>query len=797
LFKLIAGRFIRFNVRSMILYHIKSAFKFILKFKSHTAFSLTGLIIGLACVFIISAWAFQELLFDRFHHQSDHIFMVTTDIRDNTGSVNRFPETPAPLADALEKQIPQIENGFHFLYLYGSRTIGSDTITFKEEGIAATPEFLEVFNFPLISGMASELNDPHSIFLSRRLADKLFPGTDPMGQELRYKEDQVLVVKGIFKNVPRNSSLQFDFLIPYEIEYGISEEWWQLSDATFIKVAESADIDEVHQLMKQIWSDKITDDQFDIGIIPITDLRYGADFEFFNVEHGHGSRNKLFMFLGVALLILILACLNYMNLISAYAIKREKELWIRKVHGASAGNISSYFIVESVLLSVFAWGLATLLSLLGIRIFETKIGVIISPQYFRITAAFGLLIAITVVGLATGVYPAIRAGSGILARQNGFVKQDVRFQRNLRNAFVLTQFILSIGLSISSITILRQAHFMRAFDTGYARQDIVEFNLSSTRNQDLEEIKNFLDANPNVEVYSIAGASPVSLTVLNTTEKWRWEGLEEGTHTSFFLISVDEDYLNVFQIPLIKGRFFSSAGTDQNRVVINEKLAGLLGFDDPVGRILRNGDEEYEIIGVVKDFNFQHLSKEIRPLLFRYSGSGRRLFVKLLPDAEGTLGDIQKQISGLSGKPVNYKFIVEEHNNLYKGEQQILSAILFFTILSIILSSLGLIGLVTYGTETMTREIAIRKVFGAETFGMMVTLNLNIFKLFLAGLFFGSIISWLIMRKWLEDFTYRVGLELWVFLSGALIILLFTILSIGIQTWKAAKQSPALALKYQ
>ena len=338
---------------------------------------------------------------------------------------------------------------------------------------------------------------------------------------------------------------------------------------------------------------------------------------------------------------------------------------------------------------------------------------------------------------------------------------------------------------------------MRAFDTGYARQDIVEFNLSSNRNQDLEEIKNFLDANPNVELYSIAGASPVSLTVLNTTEKWRWEGLEEGTHTSFFLISVDEDYLNVFQIPLIKGRFFSSAGTDQNRVVINEKLAGLLGFDDPVGRILRNGDEEYEIIGVVKDFNFQHLSKEIRPLLFRYSGSGRRLFVRLLPDAEGTLGDIQKQISGLSGKPVNYKFIVEEHNNLYKGEQQILSAILFFTILSIILSSLGLIGLVTYGTETMTREIAIRKVFGAETFGMMVTLNLNIFKLFLAGLFFGSIISWLIMRKWLEDFTYRVGLELWVFLSGALIILLFTILSIGIQTWKAAKQSPALALKYQ
>ena len=781
----------------MFIYHIKSAIKFILKFRSHTVFSLTGLIVGLACVFIISTWAFQELLFDRFHHQSDHIYMVTTNIRDNTGSVNRFPETPAPLADALEKRIPQVENGFHFLYLYGGRTIGSDTITFKEEGIAATPEFQEVFNFPLISGLTSELNDPHSIFLSRRLADKIFPGADAMGQELLYKDDQVLVVKGIFKNVPRNSSLQFDFIIPYEIEYGISEEWWQLSDATFIKVATSADIEKVHLLMKEIWSEKITDDQYDIGIIPITDLRYGADFEFFNAEHGHGSRNKLFMFLGVALLILILACLNYMNLISAYAIKRENELWIRRVHGASAGNISSYFIIESVLLSVFAWGLATLLSLLGIRIFENQMGVVISAHYFKITVAFGLLVAITVVGLATGIYPAIRAGSDILVRQNEFVKPDVRFQRNLRNAFVLTQFILSIGLSISSIIILRQAHFMRAFDTGYARKDIVEFNLSSNMDQDLEEIKNSLDANPDVEMYSIAGASPVSLTVLNTTEKWRWEGLEEGAHTSFFLISVDDEYLNVFQIPLTRGRFFTSAGTDQNRVVINEKLAGLLGFEDPVGQILRNGDEEYEIIGVVKDFNFQHLSKEIRPLLFKYSGSGRRLFVKLRPGAEGTLGVIQKQISALSGNPVNYKFIAEEHDNLYEGEQQILSAILFFTILSILLSSLGLIGLVTYGTETMTREIAIRKVFGAETFGMMVTLNLNILKLFLAGLFFGSIISWLIMRKWLADFTYREGLELWVFLSGALIILFFTILSIGLQTWRAAKQSPAAALKYQ
>jgi hypothetical protein len=232
--------------------------------------------------------------------------MVTTDVKDNTGNMNRFPETPPPLAAALKEQIPQIESGFHFLYLYGKRSIGTEEITFKEEGIAASPEFLEVFNFPLISGRGSDLADPNSIFLSQRLTDKIFPEGSPVGKELLYKDDRVLIVKGVFKDVPRNSSLQFDFLIPYEIEYGISEEWWQLSDATFIRMSPSADMEEVYNLMKSVWREKLTDDQYNIGIISITDLRYGADFEFFNVEHGHGSRKKLYMFMGVALLILIL-----------------------------------------------------------------------------------------------------------------------------------------------------------------------------------------------------------------------------------------------------------------------------------------------------------------------------------------------------------------------------------------------------------------------------------------------------------------------------------------------------------
>ncbi len=779
----------------MIRYNIKSALKYILKFRNHTAFSLVGLVIGLACVFIISAWTIQELRYDGFHHQSRHIYLLTTNIKDNTGNMTRFPETPAPLAAAMEEQIPQIETGFHFHFLYGGRAITSEEITFKEAGIAASPEFLEVFNFPLIRGKASELAEPNSIFLSKSLADKIFPEGIAVGQELLYKDDRVLIVKGIFKDVPRNSSLQFDFLIPYEIEYGISEEWWQLSDATFIKMSPSADPEKVHNLMKAVWREKITDDQYNIGFIPITDLRYGADFEFFNAEHGHGSRKKLYMFMGVALMVLILACLNYMNLISAYAIKREDETWLRKVHGASAGNITNYLIIESMILSFVAWALATLLSLLGLRLFEKMMGIVIDPAYFYLCIAFGLIIAIIIVGLASGFYPALRAGSGVLIHTNESGKPNFKFQKDLRNTFVMSQFVLSIALSISSLIIIRQAGFMMKFETGYAKQDIVDFILPAKGDTVIYELNHWLNANPNVEAYSFGGSTPVSLTMLNTIEKWDWKGLQEGAHTSFYRIFADEDYLKVFQIPLAEGRFFSTLGTDQDRIVINETLARVLGFEDPVGQILRQGETEYEIIGVVRDFNFQHLSSEIQPLVFTYSGSGRHLFVKIKSNAFGSVGQIQERISDLYDKPVNYSFVNDEFDQLYRGEQQIISAILFFTILSILLSSLGLIGVVSHGNETRTREIAVRKVFGAETGEMMLALNMSILRIFLPSLFLGGLLAWLVMRQWLMDYVYRRGFEGWVFLLGAIIILIVALLSVSIQTWRAANKSAVAALK--
>ncbi len=451
--------------------------------------------------------------------------------------------------------------------------------------------------------------------------------------------------------------------------------------------------------------------------------------------------------------------------------------------------------MESVLLSIFAWGLATLLSMLGLRVFEHMMGILIIPYYFYLIIALGFPIAIFIVGLASGFYPALKAGSNLFLSSGETSKPNFLFQRKLRNVFVMSQFVLSITLVVSSMIIFRQANFMKAFSTGYSKEDIVEFSFKSGQDNVLNEVSDYLDANPNVEGFSFAGKSPISLTFLNTMEKWSWEGLQEGTFTSLYHISVDEEYLRVFQIPLAEGRFFSSVGTNVNKIVINETLAAMCGFENPVGHIFRRGEEEYEILGVVRDFNFQHLSNEIRPLLFMYDASGRHLFVRIRSNAEEAAGHIQEQISSLTGSPASYAYVSEEYDNLYRGEAQILSAILFFTILSILLSSLGLIGVVSHGTEEKTKEIALRKVFGAETRAMMITLNVSILKIFIPGFFLGSIFAWLVMREWLMDYVYRRGIEVWVFLFGSFIILVVALLSVSIQTWQAAKKSPAAALK--
>jgi putative ABC transport system permease protein len=777
----------------MLKYNIKSAIKNLLRFRNHTVISLLGLIIGLACVFIIAAWAIQESQYDKFHKQPKSIYMVTTEVMDNNTVVSRFPETPPPLASTLSEVIPEIEKSFHFVYLYGGRDLKIDNDVFKEIGIAADSKFLEVFNFPLLKGNAHSLEEPNSILICESLAQKLFPNEEAIGKSLMYRDNEILSVQGVLKDIPENSSLQFQYILSYQIETKDPTQWWNFSGGTFIKIRKNADLQEVKKKTQMVFSGEIKNEQYGLNLVPITKLRYGAEFEFFNAEHG--SKQRLILFIGVAFLILVLACLNYINLIAAYALKLTKVISIRKVNGASRKNLMGHFLSESIFLAIIAWIFSVILSKLLIHFFQSLLDVQILNKYLNISFLLGFFVSFIVIGIISGYYPAFLSSSIVPFKTRNSKNNSSGFQGRMNNAFVLSQFILSITLTVASLVFIQQTNFLNKFDVGYNAENVVLFYLPSSETDKHQTLRNKLEAESSIERVGSGSVSPINMGPIVASEDWAWDGLEDGTPVSIYRISSDHNYLDIFDIPLLQGRNFYAAKSDSNKVVINEELATLLNFDDPVGKVMKHGEDILEIIGVVRNFHFQHLSNIIQPLYLTYSDNKNRMYVRFKQNSDENLNLVKEHFTQLYDSPFSYYHVDGSLDELYSNERKISKAILIFTIVTIILSSIGLVGLITFNTESKMKEIGVRKVLGAKISEIVLMLNKGIMKWFAIAFLLSCILSWFAMSRWLEDFAYRVSLSWWIFATAGLIIILITTLTISMQSSRAARKNPVDVLR--
>ncbi len=775
----------------MLFYNIRTALRNILRFRSHTVIGLTGLAISLACLFVITAWAIQELQYDRFHKAAGSVFMVTTEMSSKNGNNVIIAETPPALAPELKKRIPSVEQSFDLIYLYGKRILQSGDNSYEETGVAADQAMLEVLNFPLVDGNISLLDDPNSIFITEKLSKKLFADETPIGKVIGYNNDRVLTVRGILKDIPENSSLKFDFIVAKQIESDSNSSWWPLSTNTFIKIAPKASLADINDLAKTIWRENIEPEQFTINLVPITKLRYGSDFEVFNAKHGNYL--KLYSFIGIAILILILASLNYVNLVSAYLYKSRVDLGIRKINGATSRNIFSYILIESVIILLIASFVAVLLSAILIRLFQFLVAVNIVSKYLVISSISGSIASIMIIGIISVLYPAL-VTSSYSPFSNKKANNSKPNKTRLKNVFVISQFILSITLTTVSLIIIRQTNYLNKFDLGYKSQNIVEVFLPTEGAENFETIKNELLSDPNISNVSFARISPVDVSSFFISEEWRWEGLQPESSTSIYSLAVDNSYLDLFRIPFLSGRNFLATESDTNKVIINEKLSGILGFGDPIGKVISRGDRSFEIIGVVKNFHFQNLSNSIKPQLFTYSATQNRMFVEISHNTEQGLNAIKNQFDRFFNVPFSYSFIDKQIKELYANESKISLGIIVFTILTIILSCIGLIGLISFNLELKVKEIGIRKVCGSTITEIIVLLNRDIIKGFLIGFFISFWISWYSMTKWLEDFSFRISLDWWVFMVGAFIILAITALTATGLSWKAARQNPIKSL---
>jgi putative ABC transport system permease protein len=441
--------------------------------------------------------------------------------------------------------------------------------------------------------------------------------------------------------------------------------------------------------------------------------------------------------------------------------------------------------------------MASILAWSGIDLFGTILNSEISHSFLLASITGGFMVSVLVVGLISGLYPAIVTSSFHPFKKSITSQSPFSTQRQLKNVFVLGQFVLSITLTIGCLTLLRQTAFLKNFDVGYSRDSVIKVKLTKKSASDFNVIEHELVSNPGIDLISFARVAPVDLSPIFTTENWRWQGLDEKAHTSIYRLIVDHQYLDVFQIPLVAGRFFSSAGTDKDKVVINQTMAQLMKLDDPISQMLSRNDQQFEVIGIVRDFNFQHLSNDIQPLLFMYDDVNTNMFVKTSQPASQTLKQIQKHHAKITDQPFSFTFIEDEYNDLYSNESKITTAISVFTLLTIVLSCIGLIGMITYSTEIKQKEIAVRKVCGAKINEVLILLNKDLFKWFLAGTLISCFVAQFAMNKWLESFANRIGLDWWLFALGAAIILVISIATISWQTWSAAVKNLADVLKYE
>ena len=486
-----------------------------------------------------------------------------------------------------------------------------------------------------------------------------------------------------------------------------------------------------------------------------------------------------------------------MNLISSNTLKRRKEIGIRKVNGASRKNIRRFFLTESLLLSFTAWVFAFVLARYLIKYFQSIVNVDISIQYQNASSIAGFFLSIIVVGILLGIQPAIMISSFKTFGSGNSGDNNPKIQGKLQNAFVLFQFILSTTLIIACFVVISQTKFMKNIDVGYDKTSIIQIDLPKKTIEDFHAFSNDLIADPNVEYVSFGAKSPVNLGPLTKTVNWEWKGLTQDKPTAIYMYHVDHNYLNVFQIPLIKGRFFASTGSDIDKVVINEKLSRQMGFDDPIGQRRTRGENQYEIIGVVKDFHFQHLLNEIKPLLFMNTAVTRHMFIKTNNNAQKIIEKVNNELARISDEPMKYSFISDQYDNLYSYENKLIKLIIAFTLITIFLSSIGLIGLVTFNTETRTREIGIRKVYGADVGQIMLLLNQGIIKWLIIGSLISCLISWIAMNKWLESFHNRITIDWHIYILSICIVALIALLCVSWQTWRASNKNPASTLKYE
>lgn len=790
--------------------YFKTAFRNLARNKIYSFINIAGLSIGLACAMLIMLYVKDEVTFDRFHKNVNNIYRIAKKSKDNhkNGSTG-FLQGPR-----FTQNVPGIQS---FVRVEGaSEDIKKGTEVEEQDGVLyVDSNFFSVFTFPLLSGNPETcLTEPHSIVLSEDAAKKYFATTNVVGKIMMIKEDSTFVpykVTAVAKRCPQNSSIQFDALLPFKVSDADAKDthnWFNSFLSTFVVLDDKANLQTVERQMQSFYVADAKQTFYEMlkidGGNP-DDIPMGAYFlqPYLNMHLNTelpanngltNASNPMYSYLlsGIALFVLLIACINFVNVTIARSVKRAKEIGIRKVMGSNRKQLIFQFLSESFFLCTVAFVLAIALVQLLLPLFNELANKALAISYlFDAKLIAGYISLYIITGLLAGFYPALVL-SGYNPVQTLYSRFQIAGKNYLQKSLTVLQFTLASFLIIATFTIYAQFNLLTKTDLGYDDNNLVIVNKNGLKNTDAEAFKNELLKNPNIAGVSVKNAGKWGTGTKNAV----------GSTVYFAGETVDENYLPLLKIPLVSGRNFSTAfpSDSAQSVIVNESFVKAAKWKNPVGetlQILGSSNETYHVIGVVKDYHFASLNKKITPQLFNMNGSYGSYYIKIKPNtAASSLKWIQKIYQQFYPmNPYSYVFKNEENKKQYTDVEKWKEIILFGALLTIFISCIGLFGLSVLSAEKRTKEIGIRKVFGASVKSIVTNLSTDFIKLVVIALIIASPLAYMIANKWLQNFPYRITISWWVFASAGILVMLIALFTVSFQAIKAATANPVKSLR--
>ena len=809
----------------MIKNYFKIALRNLWKHKGFSAINIIGLAMGLACFIMIAMYVTDEISYDRYNDKADRIYRINSDIRFG-GTDLIMAVSSDPMGATLKKDYPQVEEYARLYASNGSKLIKKGNDYINEDRVAnADSTLFNVFTFPAIAGNTkTALNEPNTVVITESTAKKYFGGIgEAMGKNVETNENGSTLYKvtAVIKDIPHNSHFNFDFFFSMDnVNYGFGNFLSQ-NFHTYILLKPGTDYREFNknfpvfikkyilpqakQFMKiESMEDFVkTGNKMEYSLMPITDIHLHSSRI---AELGvNGNIQYVYIFSAVALFILLLACINFMNLSTARSAGRAKEVGIRKVLGTEKKSLIGQFLTESTLMAFIALILAFVLTAFSLSWFnsiagkEMYISTLFKPQFLIF-----LLLLPVIVGLLAGSYPAFFLSSlQPIAVLKGKINAGFK-KSNLRSFLVVFQFATSIILIIGTIIIYRQLNHIQTTKLGFNKDQVLVVDNPGVPRENREAFKNEIAKLGGVKSASFAGYLPVSNSSRNDNTYSTEAVMNEKNGFNMQNWSIDYNYIPTLGMEIIKGRNFSSEfGSDSSGMIINESTAKVIGFNDPVGKKIYTtngpgqGPVSYTIIGVVKNFNYESLRKNVGPLCFLLGNNRWATAYRVATtDITGLVKNIESKYKEMApGMPFSYQFLDESFDNMYREEQRVGKVALTFSLLAVLIACLGLFGLATYMAEQRTKEIGVRKVLGASVPNIISMLSKDFLRLVLISIVFAVPVAWWGMNKWLEDFAYRISINWWIFIVAGAVALLIALATVSFQAIKAALANPVKSLR--